>query len=401
MKFSDVNKYIHELLNNIKKANNDISMLKNNSDIFNKDISTLKTNLNTLKNNMFMLSNFNGNNGTEQFENAMNYLDSIGGGTIIINKAISGDIVINKSNIKVIFIGGHLTGTIKIAGTETNTIKNIIIDNLSQYVNDNTKNAITIECAYNVDIRNGYCYGGNSTIFIPCHNKFQHVRRVNIHDNRFEGANYNIYLDSDETFGECGDVNISNNFLSAKNTHILMKTVDGTNINANTMFFNDYTTKDTIKKRNIDIRWCSGLKIVDNSCFEPGLENIYIYDSRHIIIGNNFCAWAGQRDPSAGIKIEGGSYYGNNIANISNNIIDSATQYGIALYNAKVVNITSNVIFNTGNTKYYYGTTDLSTVEKKAIMSNSYCARINTIGNQTAGGSISMAGSANITDLNQ
>ena len=57
MKFSDVNKYIHELLNNIKKANNDISMLKTNSDTLksnmsnninkiNNDISTLKTNLN-------------------------------------------------------------------------------------------------------------------------------------------------------------------------------------------------------------------------------------------------------------------------------------------------------------------------------------------------------------------
>ena len=405
MKFSDVNKYIHELLNNKDKINNDISTLKASSDTLKSNmlnnINKINDDISTLKSNMFMLSNFDGNNGTEQFGNAMNYLDSIGGGTIVINKTISGDIVINKSNIKVIFIGGHLTGTIKIAGTSTNTIKNIIIDNFSQYTDDNTKNAITIEYAYNVDIRNGYCYGGNSTIFIPCHNKFQHVRRVNIHDNRFEGANYNIYLDSDKTFGECGDVNISNNFLSARNTHILMKTVDGTNINANTMFFNDYTTKDTIKKRNIDIGWCSGLKVIDNSCFEPGLENIYIYNSRYIIVENNYCAWAGQRIPSAGIKIEGGSYFGNVIGNVSNNIIDSATQYGITLYNVKVANINSNVIFGTGNTKYYYGTTDLSTVEKKTIMSDSHCARIITIGNQTLGGEISMGGAANTTELNQ
>ena len=387
MESSEIDKYMHEFSNNINKINN--------------DISTLKTNLNILKSNMFMLSNFNGNNGTEQFKNAMNYLDSIGGGTIVINKTISGDIVINKSNIKVIFIGGHLTGTMKIAGTATKTIENIMIDNFSLYVNDNRKNAITIEYAYNVDIRNGRSYGGNSTIFIPYHNKFQHVRRINIHDNRLEGANYNIYLDGNKTFGECGDISINNNFLCARDTHILMKTVDGTNINANTMLFNDYTTKDTIKKRNIDIGWCSGLKIIDNSCFEPGLENIYIYDSRHLIVGNNFCAWAGQRIPSAGIKIEGGSHFGNSIGNVSNNSIDTATQYGILLCNVKVANITSNVIFGTGNTKYYYGTTNLSTIQKKPIMSDSHCARIITIGNQTLAGKISMAGAANTTELNQ
>lgn len=153
-------------------------------------------------------------------------------------------------------------------------------------------------------------------------------------------------------------------------THFHFEGLDGVLCSKNVLFHQLYRLNSTLKQHNIYLKQTNFAIISDNDLFEAGLESIYCEDVRSLSITDNHIAWPGQKEPRSGIYLEvvDKSSYAEASIIISNNTISYATRHGIhgGFYTTNLF-ITGNNITKTGNGKFYYGTTDLSTVSHYSI----------------------------------
>ena len=246
---------------------------------------------------------------------------------------------------------------------------NFTIDGIT-ISSDNLPYCIRLVNCRNFTIRN--CrFNGLGIYYAETSTYGQRCNRGLIIGNRFNG-NYALYLnESSDTFFGVGDITFANNICSNVISNITLIGVDGYKDNNNTYFLPSYTAKSTTKGYNIYAKRCVWVTITNSTLFEAGLSGI-VFDGKcqNIIVANNLIGWCGQRAPSSGVAINdydaSGSLY--NLINITNNTIIFPTSNGInATTHTGRISITSNIIIGCGNSSYYYGTIDLSTISHYAI----------------------------------
>lgn len=293
---------------------------------------------------------------------------------------------------------GVLKGTIKVRGVENAdpNVNNIpdMFTNIKglRFIHDvgNNTDAIvfqnmrgaTVEGCYFENYRNAV-FGEQLRNDVP----YQVTSRVVVEGCKFRNVDYAVktqWMKYDSVtngvvspptwrYNQHGDWQVSNchmYFYSRGVSHCHFEGQDGLVCTNNIMFHALYTQKNQIKQHNIYLHQSNFAIISNNDLFEAGYESIYCTDPRSLIITDNNIAWCGQRDPRSGIYVEVADQSTYDEANIiidSNNIA-YPTRHGVWIgYFATNVKVSNNTVTKIGNSKFYYGTTDINSVSHYGI----------------------------------
>lgn len=316
---------------------------------------------------------------TQAFQRALDSMDSVLGGTIVIPQGKTIDFTtatITKQNVRIIG-RGTLTGKLIINCSDTYNC-NVSIEGV-RFVT--TGIAIEVKKGRRFHISNCVFQNCDKAIYINPDTEapFHSISMGNIAHNEFIEVNYALYIDKQvgvaDRFFQVNDFTFSDNHVAkAYVCHVYAKEIDGIVIKGNTFFFpsaND--VQDQTKTYNIYIKNADWVIISDNNLFESGFESIYLDYVTHPNISNNNIAWCGQRQPSSGILV---NYSGGTtlqaFIKIAGNNISKATKHGIELSGVSYGSIEGNVIeCQLANYAYYYGVTDLSTLSHYGVFINS------------------------------
>lgn len=313
------------------------------------------------------------------WQDALNYIlenNNLDKYTIYLprDKSVDSDLTINKPNI-VLKNGVIENASLILDYTEDATDEFTTIENI-KFIGTQTK-GIEIKSAYYPTITNCIFNNKNDNVITygilltNVEGSFQNSRRVIITNNQFKDCSYAIYTNNPNTeFGASGDIIFSNNQVDTKVGGIYSVGVDGHIINGNVFFMPGYKKHDMNKMDNIYIKRSNFTEITNNSIFEAGRNGIHIEDTTSFIIANNNIDWCGQNTPASGIYAKITSSYGEFISSINDNLITYPTKSGIEIEsnnNAGLLNVKGNNITAPGLTRYYYGDTDLSTIQHYCI----------------------------------
>lgn len=161
------------------------------------------------------------------------------------------------------------------------------------------------------------------------------------------------------------DCAILNNQGTALVQHVYANGADGLTISDNIFLFPGHAERNQTKLQNIYLDSATWVHIHGNNLFEAGedavkLNRVSIFN----MTGNNI-GWPGQRLPGSGIAVTGGSSDGDslNISVIGSNSMIFPTKHGVQIAdNSGTINVHDNVVRGAGNADFYYGGTDLTTI---------------------------------------
>lgn len=330
---------------------------------------------------------------TNDIQAAINYIkDTFGdqGGTVFfpIGEYKFSTVLISSKHIKLTG-SGTLKGTVLIRSVERanpsydNNIKDLFtrVEGL-RFVHNvgNNTDAIVIRNTRCVNVSD--CYFQNYRYAIhgeAIHNDvpYQQTARVIISDCMYYDVDmavrtswspYTSGVPSTWVYSQHGDWQVKGcqaYFYIRGLTHFHFEGQDGLIIINNILFHRFYRLKPADKMYNVYVKQSNFTIISNNDLFEAGLESIYCEDMRSLIISNNNMAWCGQREPSSGIYLEvtDKATYQEASVIVSGNNIAYPTRHGInAGYNTVNIKISDNVITKHGDSKFYYGSVDLSTI---------------------------------------
>jgi hypothetical protein len=293
---------------------------------------------------------------------------SVNGGSIIIPQGVQMDfssITISKKNIT-IKGEGILNGTIVVNAEEDYTLLNFKLEGV-RLIN---ANPLEIKKGKGIRLHKGLTFeNSDKAIFVnpPETGIFHGVSMVYTMGCHFKDVNYGLYVAKPANSVDwlANDFIFTNNIINTADVeHVHIEEIDGIVIDNNTMFFPSYNVAPANKRYNVYIKKSDWATITNNQLFEAGWEGIYLEDAKHFTVDTNRIAWAGQRQPSSGIKVTYSIEDSPRIAmgQITNNNISKATRHGVEIENTSYVQSVGNTIeCSLVNDQYYYGTIDVAT----------------------------------------
>jgi hypothetical protein len=355
---------------------------------------------------------------TTAFDQAIAYLDSMGGGELHLPFGdYVGDITVNSSNIKITG-SGRLKGTIKLYGADMSGADrfagtgNIEITGIT-LLGEQIRNAITMKWVFGVSIHGCWFQDCVKAINFEPVPRGQHCSRIDVNNNRFIDCNYDVYIDyvtplAGELAYLVGDLNFNHNTCEARRSgatdfghiyHLYLKGIDGLSADSNTLFFNP---NSTARKSNIYIEIFNWVEIGSgNKLFEPAEHGVRVINGQNLKLHNFHVAWSGKQavritnvtvgevngnvfswkddntviTDRTGVLIEDSPFF---IGNVSNNKMYFPNEHAVKIINSSNLKISDNVARN----KY-------STVEPIKI-DFATCANIDVDDNLLTGYSLSI-----------
>lgn len=336
-------------------------------------------------------------NDSAAIQSAITYLESQGGGTLVIPRNArfyipDGIFICRNAPVPVSLLG---TGGVLYGGTVTVgpatpargglSVSGMSIDGISfEGITAYGGGALLlIGGVRGLDIVN--CYFKNASVGIDTYGdtEFHSLAMLRIASNRFGGLLFAVrHLAS--TWDYASDWDIVDNFVNlAADTSFWITNqagtgggVDGLNFQGNVMF---HLSASSIasplwqsKRHNLRVGKSDWLRIINNNFFEAGLEAVYLHEARRFVYTGNHIAWAGQRERSSQLKIVASP-----IARgvISNNVFDLFTHsaIGFSTTNLAEVTIGENQYRWEADNPRWLGNTPNATLEP---LTTSNCFRI-------------------------
>ncbi|OHD22880.1 MAG: hypothetical protein A2Y38_15885 [Spirochaetes bacterium GWB1_59_5] len=242
-------------------------------------------------------------------------------------------------------------------------------------------------------IRNCRFVKCDKAVSIASIDNIQHVNRLQINNNEFDGVNYCLYGAGYLGGGgikvlTIGDIDFSaNHFCLCKISHVYLTGQDGLVATGNFYYHDGYAAGSLTKEYCIYGDYIVNAIIATSQFFEAGYESIKLSHFRSVTINGNTIIWGGQRDLRDAIALIGGdtaSAAANN-SSITCNVIAYPSKSGISVTSpAGKILVFGNTVNNAGiDIGQYYGATAIDSVSHYGIDVDSLVYYVAVFGNFT------------------
>lgn len=302
-------------------------------------------------------------NDSAALQAAITYLESQGGGTLVIPRNArffipDGIFLCRNAAVAVSMrgTGGTLYGGTVTVGPAAVTrgglpvsgmsIDNVRFEGTAAYNSGST--LLLIGGVRGLNVTN--CYFRNAEVGIGTYGdtEFHSLAMLRIASNRFNGLLFAVRHTA-TTWDYANDWDVVDNYvnLAADTSFWFANTtadgggIDGINFQGNVTFHLASTSSDSplwqSKRYNLVIGKSDWIRVLNNNFFEAGLSAVLLHEVRRFVYVGNHIAWAGQRERSAQLRI-----INSPIARgvISGNVFDLWTHSAIGIYNTNLAEIT-------------------------------------------------------------
>jgi hypothetical protein len=329
-------------------------------------------------------------------QNAISFLESKGGGTLVIDGKflISGGstngIVLCRNSTAPVNVrgeGGYLiNGTLTVGPTISPdhglNVRGMTISNVWHDMNDAF--GVSSVCLSIGNIRGLSITGGrykNASVGIGTYGdtEFHSLAMLSISNCHFSDLKFGIKHSAD-TWDYASDWKITQNYFNyCSDTSVWIDSlsesqdggVDGIDFTGNTIFsLSSSQTANanwTTKRYNLRIGKTDWTKISNNDFFESGLSAVYLRGTKGLTFTNNHVAWPGQRDQGDCLTISSAP---NLRAVIDNNLFSLWTRNAVGIYDSNLADV------NIGDANHYNWDADSTKWKGTGTLDRTNCFRI-------------------------